>query len=334
MIKKSGFLKHYNLLIIITLICSLFTISCSALKKPAKEKSMQQDEEKGVPKELNELNKNIEKIEENLMGIHEKEKKPTDEEEENEEKEGEEKPEEGEEKPEEGKEQDKSSDKKSDTQGGTSEKKEELQIQLKPGEISEYEKEKKKIENKEKKEKEEKETTKQYEAIKRESEQLHSLWNDAEPELLKSLAPQVSINNFEDALNYFTKNIEKPDSYANLVSLFELYRILPDFFELYNTKYTPEIDRLKFAAKKIKLISEKDDYKNMTITMDYLSERWEKAKPKLDKESIDSINKFDLALSDLKESIESKDKTIIQVKSEVLIKIIDKLTEEPMQGES
>ena len=326
--KKSGRLKHYNLLIIITLICSLFIVSCSVLKKPANEKSKQQEKE--IPKEIKELNKSIEKIEKNLMSIHEKEKKPSDEEE-NEEKEGEEKPEEGEKKPEEGKEQDKNGEKKSDTQGGSSEKKEELQIQLKPEELSKYEDEKKKIEDKEKKDKEEKETTKQYEALKNESEQLHSLWNDAEPELLKNLAPQVSINNFENALNYFTKSIEKPDSYANLVSLYELYRFLPDFYELYNTKYPPEIDRLKFAAKKVKLISEKNDYDNIATTMDYLLEKWEKAKPKLDKESIDTINKFDLALSDLKESIKSKDKTIIQIKSEVLIKIIDKLTEEPKQ---
>ena len=325
--KTISFFKHYNSLIIIAIICSLFTISCTALKKPAKEKSMQQGKEKEIPKELEELNRSIEKIEKNLMSIHEKEKKPDTEEEEGKT---------DDEKPESNESQEEGGEKKDDSKGQSepSGNKKELQIQLKPEELSKYEDEKKKIEDKEKKNKEEKEATKQYEAIKKDSAQLHSLWNDTEPELLKSLAPQISINNFENALNYFTNNIEKPDSYANLVSLFELYKFLPDFYELYNTKYTPEIDRLKFATKKIKLISENDDYDNMTITMDYLSGIWEKAKPKLDKESMDLINKFDLALSDLKESIESKNKTIIQVKSEVLIKIFNKLTEEPKQEES
>lgn len=66
----------------------------------------------------------------------------------------------------------------------------------------------------------------------------------------------------------------------------------------------------------------------MGITFNYLLERWEKTKPKLNKESADSINKFDLALNDLKTSIESKNKNIIKVKSGVLLNVIEGLIEE------
>ncbi|NLN49988.1 MAG: hypothetical protein GX154_13065, partial [Clostridiales bacterium] len=274
-----------------------------------------------------ELSKSIEKIEKTLRDLYEKEKKPESESEdksENEDQEGQE-------------EQDKSGGDKE--QGDTGDKKEssksekKLQIDLKPEELGKYEEEIEEIEDEKKKEKEKKEKLKTYESLKEDVAELHNLWNSTEPKLIKNLTPQLSIDNFENALNYFTNDIETQNTYANLVSLIELYRYLPDFSESYKTKYPPDIDRLKFAVKKASLISDKDDFDNLKATLKYLTERWEKTKPKLKKESTDNINKFDLALSDFKASIDSKDKNIIKVKSGVLLSIIDGLIEESKQDD-
>ncbi len=49
------------------------------------------------------------------------------------------------------------------------------------------------------------------------------------------------------------------------------------------------------------------------------------ARSKLNKESLDLINQFDFAASDLKKAIEAKDKVTIKAKTEVMLKIADEL---------
>lgn len=238
--------NYYNLIFIALLLSLTLLASCSSFKKPSKSDSEQQGEEKEIPKELNELSKSIEKIEKTLQGLYEKEKKPeieNGEQNKNDNMEGESSNKEGED-------QKKSGGSENESKKQDEEKEEKLQIQLKPEELSKYEDQKKQIEETKKKEKEEKEKLKSYDSLKEDVAELHNLWNAAEPKLIKNLIPQVSINNFENALNFFTNNMEIPDTYVNLVSLIELYRYIPDFSESYKTKYPPDIDRLKFAVKK------------------------------------------------------------------------------------
>lgn len=306
--KKLSFNTYYKLLIILLAFLNLiYLTSCSPQRKPPAKESKQQEEEKEIPKELNDLKKSIEKIEKTLMTIHEDEEKEKEKQNVSSE--------------------DKNDKESSQQQGQSSQGNEQLQIQIKPEELSEYNKQQKKIEEQDKKLKKENELLEKFDTLKKDVTELHSLWNTVEPKLMSSLAPQNSINNFENALNLFTNTIQKPDAFTNLLSLIELYKYLPDFYELYKTKEPPDLDRLRFGVKKIKLVSEKDDYNNEKIALDYLFEKWSKAKPKFKKDSMSSINKFELALNDLKTSIESKNKTIIRVKSEVLIKIIDEIAE-------
>lgn len=289
-------MKKYIICKIIFALLVFFTImslvSCSSQRKPSTKESQQQIEEKDVPKELEEFKKSTDKIEKTLLSIHEEKKKM-----------------------------------KQNTikEGQKSGESSQLQIQMKPDELSEYDKQQKEIQAKEEKLKKENETLEKFDKLKKDVIELHSLWNTAEPKVIASLAPQKSINDFKNALNSFTDTIQIPDEFLNLLAINELYKFLPDFYEMYNAKEPPDLDRLRYGVKKIKLVSEREDYDTAKITLEYLTNAWNNAKPKLKKDSMSSINKFELGLNDLKKSLENKNKTIIEVKSEVLIKIIDEI---------
>lgn len=294
---------YKNLVLLIIFLTSVSLISCSPQRKPSSKESQTQTEEKEVPKELEEFKKSLDKIEKALLSIHEEKKKAQQNIIKEELKSGE----------------------SSQQQDQKSRGSEQLQIQMKPDELSEYDKQQKKIIEIEEKLKKENETLEKFDKLKKDVMELHSLWNSVEPKLIAALAPQKSINDFKNALNSFTDAIQKPDEYSNLLALNELYKYLPDFYELYKAKELPDLDRLRYGVKKIKLVSEKDDFNTAKIALEYLIETWSKAKPKLKKDAMSSMNKFELALNDLKNSIETKNKTIVEVKSEVLIKIIDEI---------
>lgn len=288
--------KKYIINKILFALLVFFTImglvSCSSQRKPSTKESQQQTEEKDVPKELEEFKKSLDKSEKTLLSIHEEKKKM------------------------------KQNTIKEDKKSGESSQ---LQIQMKPDELSEYDKQQKEIQAKEEKLKKENETLEKFDKLKKDVIELHSLWNTAEPKVIASLAPQKSISDFKNALNSFTDTIQIPDEFLNLLAINELYKFLPDFYELYNAKEPPDLDRLRYGIKKIKLVSEKDDFNTAKITLEYLINAWNNAKPKFKKDSMTSINKFELGLNDLKKSIENQNKTLVEVKSEVLIKIIDEI---------
>ncbi len=316
----------FNYIIIIFLLALGFVFcitSCTAFKKPSIDNDKEKKDSKEIPAELNDLKKAIEEIEKTLHSLQKKDKESNISE--NGESKGEESQEENKDQSSDNK--DEENNKSSKEESKNAEKKEQLQIQLKPEELTEYNKQQKLIEEQDEVERREKEALEKFETLKKDIAELHSLWNNVEPNLISALASQNSINAFEDALNTLTISIEIPDVHRNLLSLIELNKVLPDFYELYDTKENPDLDRLRYAIKKIILVSEKEDYEKIESVFDYLNSQWSKVKPKLKEDSLSYINKFDFALSDLKTAIDKKNKIIINTKSIVIIKILDELEE-------
>ncbi|MCQ1530787.1 hypothetical protein [Lutispora saccharofermentans] len=312
----------YKVIAILFIIASLGGLSsCTPQLKPSPEAS-NEDEEKEPPKELEELKKSIGNIEKTLMSMHEEKKRAQ--------QgiissqsgggQGQQDQQQGQ-----GGQQGQQSQQQGQQQGSMGQG--QIQIQMKPEELAEYQKQQEKAKLQEELAKKGKETLEKFEGLKKDVLELHEKWNSFEPKAVVALASQKSMEDFENALNNLTDTIQLKDEYVNLLSVNSLYKTLPDFYELYKTKEPPDLDRLRYGIKKVKLVAEKDDYNSMKLTLEYLINVWSAAKPKLKKSSSDLMNKFEFALNDLKKSIEGKNKTIIDAKSEVLLKIIDEMVQ-------
>lgn len=313
-LNKKNFL--YKIIAIFLIIAALGNLaSCSPKLKPS-PKATEENEEKDPPKELEELKKSIDKIEKALMSMHEEKKKAQQgiipsqssggQGQQNQQGEG-------------------GQDKEGQQEKSNSQ--EQIQIQMNPEELAEYKNQQEKVKLQEELAKKEKETLEKFEDLKKDVLELHEKWNSYEPKAVTALAPQKSMEDFENALNSLTDTIQIKDEYINLLSVNLLYKILPDFYELYKTKEPPDLNRLRYGIKKIKLVAEKDDYNSMKPTLEYLINVWSVARPKLKKDSMSLMNKFEFALNDFKKSIEDKNKVIIDAKAEVLIKIIDEIVQ-------
>lgn len=287
-------------------------VSCTPQLKPSPD-AAKKDEENEPPDELEELRKSIEEIEKTLMSMYEEKKKAqqgiiSS-----------------------GSESGGQSEQKGGGQGGQQGNQQqsqgEIKIEMKPEELAEFTKQQQLAKNQEELAKKQKETIEKFEGLKKKVMELHGKWNSYEPKAVKALAQAKSIEEFEKSLDNLTTTIQTRDEYKNLLAITSLYKTLPDFYELYTTKEPPDLDRLRYSVKKVKLLAEKDDYNSMKPTMEYLTNVWSVAKPKLKKDVTDQMNKFEFALNDLKNAVENKNKIIIDAKSEVLTKIIDEITE-------
>jgi len=225
------------------IVISLLSFAaCSAQKKPDLKKAQEETEEKKTPEELDKLKDSIKKVEKSLEAIHEESKKPIFMQQEKIEKQVSEgdKKENGQEGQSEG--QDSSGGGESKGSSGGQEEQKAPAQKLTPEQLNL---------------KLEQEKYKKFESIKKDVLELHSAWNSYEAKAIADFAMQTAINDFESALNNLTRTVEAQDAYQSLLEVNQLYKYLPDFYMLYESEVPPDLDRLRFAAKKIKLLSEK-----------------------------------------------------------------------------
>ncbi|NLK35016.1 MAG: hypothetical protein GX301_06145, partial [Gracilibacteraceae bacterium] len=226
----------YRVILPILILLSLLSFgSCSPQKKPDLQKSQKEAEEKKPPDELDKLKDSIKKVEKSLEAIHEESKKPMFMQQEKIEMQA----------AEEGKKQEGEQGSQSGEQGGEQQKQQAQIPKLTPEQL---------------KMKLEQEKYKKFGSIKKDVLELHSAWNSYEAKAISDFAMQTTINDFESALNNLTKTVEVQDAYLGLLEVNQLYKYLPDFYMLYESKVPPDLDRLRFAAKKIMLLSEKQNF--------------------------------------------------------------------------
>ncbi|MDF2839407.1 MAG: hypothetical protein K0Q99_178 [Clostridia bacterium] len=317
--------KHvffHRLLIFVLSVAMVFTLaSCAQQKKPVPTPKKSEEEQNKPPKELDELSKAVEEIEKSILEMYERSKMPLFlQQEEIKKQEEKKKKEEG------GKEQ--QDDQKSGGSGGGSgeqqggQGQQASQVELVTPEAKEDEP---KLEMQQMAKEVERANLAQIEELKKDVMELHGLWNAFEAKAVSQYVMHTSIVDFEDALNNLTKSIDSKIVFQSLLDVTQLYKYLPDFYMTYESDYPPEIDKVRFAAKKIQLLGEKKNYPTAKEALEYLSGIWMLTRPKLNKDSKDMINQIEFALSDLNKAIESEDDTIIKAKTEVILKVADEL---------
>lgn len=294
----------YKCIISILIISSLSNITaCSPQKKPDLKKAQEEAEEKKPPDELDKLKESIKKVENALESLHEESKKPMFIQQEKIEKQASEE-----------------SKKKEEEQGGES-------GGQSGGSSSggEQQAQEPKLTPEQLKLKLDQEKYKKFEGIKKDVLALHSAWNSYEAKAISDFAMQSAINDFESALNNLTKTVEAQDAYQSLLEVNQLYKYLPDFYMLYESKVPPDLDRIRFSAKKIQLLSEKKNFTGANDVLLYFENIWMAARPKLKTDNAEIVSKFEFAFADLKNAVISKNDMIVEAKTEVLLKLTDEI---------
>lgn len=294
----------YKCITAILIISSLWGFTaCSAQKKPDLNKAQEKAEEKKPPEELDKLKESIKKVEKALESLHEESKKPMFIQQEKIEKQASEETKKGE-----GGQGDQSG---SQSEGSKSGEQQQAQApKLTPEELAL---------------KLQQEKYKKFESIKADVLALHSAWNSYEAKAIADFAMQSAINDFESALNNLTKTVESQDTYQSLLEVNQLYKYLPDFYMLYESKVPPDLDRIRFSAKKIQLLCEKKDFTGANDVLLYFENIWMAARPKLKTDNAEIVSKFEFAFADLKNAVISKNDMIVEAKTEVLLKLTDEI---------
>ncbi|MTI47377.1 hypothetical protein [Sporosalibacterium faouarense] len=293
--------KAFKIIYYILLIILLFTtvVSCgSKQQKPAPS----DDKKDKIPKGLASMEEKLEGIFKDIEKLQEEKEKPA------------EPP-----KKEENKQEDKDQEKKSD--GGGSEKQ---------GGNGQGEKDqsnsgdqKKKEENLSKEEK----IKKMWEDITKTTEEIHTSWNDYETQTIEDGATSETINEFENSLNKLTISVENKKDIEALLDINNMTLYMSKLYDLYKGNPDGEVVRLKYYTRQIYLESATGMWEGVNELTTKLKETFERLRQKIDisKDKEKLINKLNLSIEDLQNSIPEKNVKLIKIKRDIVLKNLEEV---------
>jgi hypothetical protein len=194
---------------------------------------------------------------------------------------------------------------------------------------SEKEKTEGKIEDKDK------ELTKKWADIDKKIEKIHKSWNDYEIEAMKKSANPEKTKEFKNNLNLCTKAVEDRNIDDILDTGSKAVLSLSKFFDLYKDEIGGELLKIKYAIYQADLLGG-TNIENAKNLLDSTGENITRLRQKLskDKEKTKRLDKLDLAIGDMKQSLNEDNKKLLELKKDIIINNMIKASKAPMHIEN
>lgn len=169
---------------------------------------------------------------------------------------------------------------------------------------------------------------------------LHYQWSEYMPSAVTKGASRPLTDNFSNALNSLTNAIIAKNKASTLMASNALYQYIPDFYQLYKTKTSPEIKRVRYYTRNSVLDSEAANWTQAGTDMENLKASWSMYKNTVAPDQRDNANKLEYSISELEKVIKEKNQPLTEIKGRVVLANIKALEaasekqEEKGKGES
>ncbi len=154
---------------------------------------------------------------------------------------------------------------------------------------------------------------------------LHYQWNSFMPVIVKKGADMKILDSFGNSLNNLTKFVVAKDKTKTMTSANELYSHLADIFNLYNTKMSPEIKKLRYFIRNIILDSSVADWDSVQKDIAGVKSSWSILKNTLEEKQQQTSSKLDLSIYELEKVVAEKNNVLTDIKGRVALKNIEEL---------
>lgn len=168
------------------------------------------------------------------------------------------------------------------------------------------------------------------ESLSKKVEQIHAHWNGYETKAIEDGASEEDIKKFEDALNNLTIAVDEDNDMDALMSLNSITLHMARFFDFYKGNPDGEILRLMYYARQIYLDGTAESWdksqessQNLKSALDRLEKKIELSK---DKEEL--MKNLTLSVDDYTLVIKNKNKELLKIKKDVLLKNLEKVRDE------
>ena len=175
-----------------------------------------------------------------------------------------------------------------------------------------------------------KELTKKWNDIDKKIDKIHNDWNEYEAEAVKKIVNPESTKEFKNILNSCTKAVEARNVDAILDTGSQLTLSLASFFDLYKDEIRGELSKIKYAAYQAYIYGGTDTGKAKILldsTVEPINRLRQKLDPEKDKEKLKNLDKLNLSIEDMKQTLEENNIKLLEIKRDIIIGNIKDLEE-------
>ncbi|NLJ40162.1 MAG: hypothetical protein GX352_00905 [Clostridiales bacterium] len=161
--------------------------------------------------------------------------------------------------------------------------------------------------------------------MEKQAEKLQHSWNNYVNTASKDGISAKFISGYEAQLDTLTTKVMDKNDEALLEDANDLYKYYPKFFDLYKHQAPPNIKDMKYYIRKIIIDSEKEQWSQKDESIDALNLAWETAKSRMEKPDRELNKKIETAISSFTRSVNQKNKYLIRIKGDILMKNLEEI---------
>lgn len=164
-----------------------------------------------------------------------------------------------------------------------------------------------------------------WDRLEKQIKLIHQQWNSFEPEAVKAGARQEIISGFENWLNILPARIRAADRYGAQLAANNASLYIPDLLQLYETKFPPDLPRLRYMTRDVVLKVDAGDWAGAKAVLAAMPAIWSRARGTAEGEKKSEASLVSFAMTDLTQAVEAGDRDLAHVKAGILEKNLEKM---------
>ncbi len=166
-----------------------------------------------------------------------------------------------------------------------------------------------------------------WKEVKKTVEDIHKQFNSMQPDLVKAGTPTSIIDKLSKTLNELTLYVEAKDKQNTLFVANELYNIIPDILEKFDSKIPSDVKRIGYYIRDTKYNAMVNKWDKSLESITNAKSHWDIVKVQLKKEQEDQGGKLEFALQELEKVVKESNIMLTKLKSDLALEDLKKLEE-------
>ncbi len=148
---------------------------------------------------------------------------------------------------------------------------------------------------------------------------LHYQWNEYSPSAAGKGASRTLIDSFSNALNNLTNSVVSKNEMETLAASNSLYAYIPDFYQTYKTKVSPEIKRIRYYTRDAILSGTVSNWAQAESDIGNLKASWSVYKNTVPDSQRDNADKLEYSIYELEKVLKGKSQPLTDIKGRVVM---------------
>lgn len=157
---------------------------------------------------------------------------------------------------------------------------------------------------------------------------IHKSWNSLQAEAMKAGMSNAVKDNFDQALDQLTAEINSQNDIGTLLAAIDLYGQFDEIATLFKGDIPPSFYEAKYQVILVTALGQQGDWEAAQLQLADMKDMWGTLKMQSQKADPQTVSRTEIAIQDLARAVEREYRELVMIKGEIAVADLMKLQEE------